>query len=251
MMQPRMASLIPLLIANGLARVFVFSDFTQLVVKPQLGEDDIGFAMMAFGFTDAVSSYGFGKLSGSSRSNLILFFGTILHLSCLAFAGFGSYDAYAELKIYTVCAIWGIADGAWYTMIPAHLGAKFVEEPEAAFSVKTLWEAAAAATLLQITDLSLKTKASLVLGAVLLGNVGFLISLALSRNSSHEEGAESGHKGASVGAEPSVHGAINVHEGSNEKPTGVNATSYNELVNCVPNSQASNHEGCNNQTVEP
>lgn len=179
MTQPRMASLIPILIANGLARVFIFSDFTELVVKPKLGEDDIGFVMMTFGFTDAVSSFVFGKVSGSSRSTLILLLGTFLHLVCLGFAAYGSFDTFTQVKIYTLCSLWGVADGAWYTMIPAHLGVKFVDEPEAAFSVKTLWEAAAAATLLEVTDLHLETKATAVLGFVLLGTLGFVVSITI------------------------------------------------------------------------
>ena len=64
-------------------------------------------------------------------------------------------------------------------MIPAHLGVKFVDEPEAAFSVKTLWEAAAAATLLEVTDLHLETKATAVLGFVLLGTLGFVVSITI------------------------------------------------------------------------
>ena len=63
----------------------------------------------------------------------------------------------AGVQIYIISACWGLADGAWYTMIPAHIGAKFLDKPEAAFSAKTLWEAAAAATLFEVGDrLSLK-----------------------------------------------------------------------------------------------
>ena len=31
----------------------------------------------------------------------------------------------AIMQIYIVAGLWGIADGAWYTAIPAHLGATF------------------------------------------------------------------------------------------------------------------------------
>ena len=39
-----------------------------------------------------------------------------------------------------VAAVWGLADGAWYTMIPSHLSATFTNEAATAFAVKTLFE---------------------------------------------------------------------------------------------------------------
>jgi hypothetical protein len=57
----RMALLIPLMTTNGVLRAFIFGTFTQGVQK-SLGKSGIGFVMMVFGITDAVSSLLLGRL---------------------------------------------------------------------------------------------------------------------------------------------------------------------------------------------
>jgi len=183
MLEGRTMILIPLMIANGLARSLVFSDFTSNVIKPHLGEDNIGFVMMLFGFTDAIASLYLGKLAGQVGRTPILLAGSAMHLSCLCAILWMPLDSYSNLKIYAISACWGLADGAWYTMIPAHIGAKFLDKPEAAFSAKTLWEAAAAATLFEVGDrISLQVKGIAVIAAVGLGTLGFVISVSMKES---------------------------------------------------------------------
>jgi MFS family permease len=48
---------------SGAEQGFIWGDFTTYYVKPALGLNNIGFVMAFFGATDALASYGIGKLS--------------------------------------------------------------------------------------------------------------------------------------------------------------------------------------------
>ena len=60
---PRMYSLIPIIMFSGLEMGFIWGDFTANYVKPTLGKADIGYVMCIFGVSDIFFSFLFGKLS--------------------------------------------------------------------------------------------------------------------------------------------------------------------------------------------
>lgn len=64
---PRMYSLIPIIMYSGLEMGFIWGDFTSNYVKPTLGKAKIGYVMCIFGCADIMFSYIFGKISDMPR----------------------------------------------------------------------------------------------------------------------------------------------------------------------------------------
>lgn len=62
MKNPYQVLLIPLTLWLGFSLAFIGADYTKSFVACAKGVDKIGFAMICFGLTDALGSYGFGEL---------------------------------------------------------------------------------------------------------------------------------------------------------------------------------------------
>ena len=58
--QSKMWSLLPFLLSSGLLWAFVIDDFTSKVVKPNLGEDTLGFIMAINGASSVLAKDAYG-----------------------------------------------------------------------------------------------------------------------------------------------------------------------------------------------
>jgi len=81
---PRMVSVIPLIMYTGLEVSFIWSDFTTNYIAGSLGVQNIGYCMAIFGAADVVGSIGLGKLSDVVGRPFILIFCAICQASLLA-----------------------------------------------------------------------------------------------------------------------------------------------------------------------
>eukprot|EP00301_Raphidiophrys_heterophryoidea_P018310 c3304_g1_i1.p1 GENE.c3304_g1_i1~~c3304_g1_i1.p1 ORF type:complete len:536 (+),score=107.26 c3304_g1_i1:146-1609(+) len=130
-LNPKIALLIPMFLVTGLECGFAWGDLTNKVIKPALGEANIGFAMAVYGACDAFFSFLFGRVSDKLGRPLIALSGFLCHAACSAALllrmrhkatnPLGSEWA----PVLTICAFWGIGDAVWNTIISATLGTCF------------------------------------------------------------------------------------------------------------------------------
>eukprot|EP00937_MAST-01D_sp_MAST-1D-sp2_P000638 g638.t1 len=208
---PRMASLIPMIMFAGLEMGWIWGSFPEHVIKPTLGEGDIGYAMAIFGAGDAIFSYALGTLSdaiggGRLRGRLavlalggaaqlaaimIVFHATPLPVCWLDKGGcagevaptsverdggaFGTRDHYWGLVAATA-VLWAVGDAAWNTQLNAIVGEAFKEDPEPGFANLKLWQTLMTGiAFLYNNSASAHAKLSVLLAFLLLGALGLVV----------------------------------------------------------------------------
>jgi hypothetical protein len=85
---PRLYSLLPLIMYSGLEMGFIWGDFTANYVKPTLGKADIGYVMCVFGASDIFYSFALGRLSDDARVGRmpVLALGALAQLAIMLYA---------------------------------------------------------------------------------------------------------------------------------------------------------------------
>jgi predicted MFS family arabinose efflux permease len=139
---PKMISIIPLIMYTGLEVSFIWSDFTTNYIANSLGIENIGYCMAIFGAADVVASIGLGKLSDVVGRPLILIVGAVCQGTILAVLFFLDLENCNQkwLIIIPCAVVWGFGDAAWNTQICSILGETFVDDKESAFANFKFWQ---------------------------------------------------------------------------------------------------------------
>jgi len=171
LLHARMFLLVPIIIYSGLSQAFIFGDFPKLI-------DDNTWkflGMSVFGLSDALSSFGFGKLSDHIGRRNLLFLGGLVHVAVYLFLFFYTIPQDIGHKyIYFIGAVMlGIGDGIFNTLLYAVLSSFFPERSEAAFANLKLFQAATtAAGFFYNPYIGLRGKFAILFGALGAGFTG-------------------------------------------------------------------------------
>jgi MFS family permease len=211
---PRMYSLIPIIMFSGLEMGFIWGDFTANYVKPTLGKADIGYVMCIFGVSDIFFSFLFGKLSdmpsigrmpilalGGVAQLVIMIVSLGLEIPDCAALGpdptgkdydggcLSAYNAIAKvsstkdygtesswwLKLIAMAFVWSIGDAAWNTQLNSIISETFTDDPAPGFANLKLWQSLMTGAAFFYAIVTTGTDRLYVMLAVLgLGGLGLL-----------------------------------------------------------------------------
>ena len=143
----RMALMLPVIFYSGVSLAALAGKFTSTVVAGLLSKGDVGFVMMGFGFTDAVGSLLFGRLSdrvGRFPTIVAGFVAQVIFFAGLLIWDYTSAALWTDTNKYLLlisgAALFGIGDAVWNTIVNAILGTFFEDNTEVAFSNLKLWQ---------------------------------------------------------------------------------------------------------------
>jgi MFS family permease len=179
---PRMYSLIPIIMYSGLEMGFIWGDFTSNYVQPTLGSAKIGYVMCIFGCADIMFSFFFGKISDMPRIGRmpVLAAGALAQLAIIIvalsmklpdcdvattpghdYSDGACLDFYQKLhkqsptivpdygtttgwwvKLVIMAFVWSIGDAAWNTQLNSIISETFTEDPAPGFANLKLWQSA-------------------------------------------------------------------------------------------------------------
>eukprot|EP01130_Rhizamoeba_saxonica_P007357 TRINITY_DN2974_c0_g1_i1.p1 TRINITY_DN2974_c0_g1~~TRINITY_DN2974_c0_g1_i1.p1 ORF type:complete len:425 (-),score=50.67 TRINITY_DN2974_c0_g1_i1:39-1313(-) len=141
--QKKMICLVPVMIYSGLEQAFVFGNYTGEIITPVLGQQDIGYVLVAFGIADVLGSLVVGKLSDKLGSGPVATLGFIVHASFHASfiillkvdpTNWIAFLKYHPYLVYIGAIVYGIGDSVWNTLPNSLMSKLFTENTEGAFS---------------------------------------------------------------------------------------------------------------------
>lgn len=136
----RMIFLLPLNMYSGLSIGFIFGDFTKAYITCAVGIQKIGFVMIAFGISNAVSSLFVASFAKWLPRYLMILFVAIFQ-SCLIVWLYLWNPLNSPLSLFFLSvAMWGSADAIWQTQVHAFYGVLFYSKQEIAYSVYKLFQ---------------------------------------------------------------------------------------------------------------
>ncbi|XP_067098275.1 protein unc-93 homolog A-like [Osmerus mordax] len=136
----RVVTLIPLTIYSGLEQSFLSGEYTKNYVTCALGIHFVGFAMICFGASNSLCSYGFGRLAEYTGRAPLFFIAAVTNLSCILALLFWKPHPDQLPVFFVFPALWGLADAVWQTQTNALYGVLFPRDKEAAFANYRMWE---------------------------------------------------------------------------------------------------------------
>ena len=182
----KMWSLLPYLLSSGLIWAFVIDDFTARVVKPRLGEDNLGFVMALNGASSVGANLlcsRYGDARGAVSRAGIFVLGCVVNAGVTLFLYLGEASLGGEwLGISLISIAMGCSTAASTTMLNAHISAYWIGETDAAFGcAQTFLGAAQAIGFFLAGSLPMHTVLLFAAPAQIAGGVGFLYSTAQCR----------------------------------------------------------------------
>lgn len=174
--KPYQLCIIPLTIWSGLEKGFFLSDFTAGFISCIFGVSEVGWVLITYGVSNAISSLSFGVITKYTGRLPLYLLGAFINLTVIIILLIWTPDPGREWVFFVIAGIWGIADGVWQTQINALYGVLFANDKEAAFSNYRLWESTGylIAFILQ-TQVCIKAKLYILLSVVVMGMVGYFI----------------------------------------------------------------------------
>ncbi|XP_013382521.1 protein unc-93 homolog A isoform X5 [Lingula anatina] len=140
MKDPNLFLMIPLYVFNGFHMIFLFSEFTKAFVACELGIEWVGYTMMCYGVTSAISPWVFGHLhkwigfpinyTAAGIINMALFIQMLVYPVSKEHLGY----------FFFIPGIWGVLNGMWQSRTLALLGIHFSHNQRPAFANYHLWQ---------------------------------------------------------------------------------------------------------------
>ncbi|GBP70337.1 UNC93-like protein [Eumeta japonica] len=124
----------------GLEQAFFGADFTAAFVSCPIGTGWVGYVMMTFGVSNALSCLATGCLVKLTGRLPLMCAATALHTSLLLTLLLWKPHPYHPTVQYAVAVLWGICDSIWMVQINAYCGILFPSREEAAYANFRLWE---------------------------------------------------------------------------------------------------------------
>ncbi|KAJ9588088.1 hypothetical protein L9F63_018539, partial [Diploptera punctata] len=125
----------------GLEKCFIMSSFTHAFITCSIGIMNVGFVMIAFGFTNAFTTPITSWISKQTGRVPVVIAASLLHASIITTLLFWIPQPNQEHILIIIAALWGIAEGIWMVQINALYGLIFRGKEEAAFSNYRLFRA--------------------------------------------------------------------------------------------------------------
>ncbi|XP_013382519.1 protein unc-93 homolog A isoform X3 [Lingula anatina] len=136
----KMALLLPLFVFNGVQMAFLYAEFTKAFVACELGIEWVGYTMMCYGVTSAISPWVFGHLhkwigfpinyTAAGIINMALFIQMLVYPVSKEHLGY----------FFFIPGIWGVLNGMWQSRTLALLGIHFSHNQRPAFANYHLWQ---------------------------------------------------------------------------------------------------------------
>ncbi|XP_072043794.1 protein unc-93 homolog A-like [Amphiura filiformis] len=142
MKTPYISLLIPLMVYIGFEQAYMAGDFTKSFVSCTIGIRRVGYVMIVYGVTDAISSFVIGRVEVHIGRKLIFTAGGFVNLLVILWmllwrAKEGVNQGY---QLYLMAVGWGFADAVWTTQISSILGVLMPQSQEAAFANFRVWQ---------------------------------------------------------------------------------------------------------------
>eukprot|EP00794_Sanderia_malayensis_P014408 gene14408-15909_t len=183
----RMQLLIILTMFSGLEQGFVFGDYTNAFVTCSLGIEKVGFVMICFGVTDALCSFGLGKLSEYTGRPILMFSGAAVNLGLIIMLLAWQLNREYVAMYYVTAAGWGFCDAIWQTQVNAFYGHLFPTNQEAAFSNYRLWESLGFVIAFAVGNyMCVRAKLYMLIAFLLTGIAGYGMIEIIHRRTSKE-----------------------------------------------------------------
>lgn len=176
MKHPYQMLLIPITLWLGFSLAFIGADYTKSFVACAKGVDQVGFAMVSFGLTDALGSYVFGEMHKHLGRKVCICIGAFLNYVTIFMMINWKVDSANNNMFFIIPALWGLADSAWQTQINSIYGVLFKENHNAAFSNFRLWESLGFALSYAYANyFCTSTKLNFLLVFLTIGMIGYLL----------------------------------------------------------------------------
>lgn len=138
--EPNQLLLIMMLFFIGLQQAFFGADFTAAFVSCAIGTGTVGFVMMTFGLTDAISCLVTGYLVKITGRVPLVIAAALLQTVLLLTMLMWKPDPSQLYMFFIIAALWGLSDSIWLVHVNAFCGLLFPGREEAAYSNFRLWE---------------------------------------------------------------------------------------------------------------
>ena len=184
MKKPYQLCIIPLTVWSGVEKGFFLSDFTTGYISCIFGVGEVGWVLIAYGFSNATCSSFLGFVVEYTGRLPILFFGGVINLTVLAILLTWRAELDKLWAFFLLAGMWGIADAIWNTQLNATYGILFAIDKEAAFSNYRLWESIGflISFILQ-TQVCIEVKLYVLVAVIVCGFSGYcLIEINERRN---------------------------------------------------------------------
>ncbi|XP_063078386.1 protein unc-93 homolog A [Engraulis encrasicolus] len=171
----RLVMLIPLTMYSGFEQSFLSGEYTKNYITCALGIHNVGFAMIAFGATNSLSSFAFGRLAKYTGRIALFGFAALINLSCIIALLFWRPHPDQLPVFFVFPALWGMADAIWQTQTNALYGVLFPDHKEAAFANYRMWESLGfVIAFAYSTYICLSTKIYILLSMLILTAITYL-----------------------------------------------------------------------------
>ncbi|XP_002737723.1 protein unc-93 homolog A-like [Saccoglossus kowalevskii] len=137
----RMFLMVPLMIYSGVEQAYIAGDFTKSFISCTFGVQMVGYVMIAYGLTDAVSSLILGRIEEYVGRISLFILGAFTQLGLIVVMLLWVPSPDYEWLFFLIAALWGLGDAVWQTQIASFVGVLFPEHQEPAFSNYRLWQA--------------------------------------------------------------------------------------------------------------
>nr|CAD7267902.1 unnamed protein product [Timema shepardi] len=132
--QPRLLMLMPLSVWIGMQEGFMGADYTAAYVSCAWGIRNIGYVMICYGVTNALSAVITGSLVRLTGRVPLVLCATVLHSGVVLGLLWWEPRSHDKAVFFVMSGLWGVADGVWQIQINAMYGVLFPGQEEAAFS---------------------------------------------------------------------------------------------------------------------
>ncbi|PSN52835.1 hypothetical protein C0J52_09677 [Blattella germanica] len=133
---------VPITFFLGLEKCFIMSSFTHAFITCSVGITNVGFVLIAFGLTNAFTTPITTWIAKHTGRVPVVIAASIIHIGIIITLIAWNPHPTQHYVLYTIAALWGIAEGIWMVQINALYGLVFRGKEEAAFSNYRVFRAA-------------------------------------------------------------------------------------------------------------
>lgn len=136
----RMLFLMPITAYSGMESGFVFAEFNEAYVTCAVGIQKVGFIMIAFGVSNAISSYIVGSITKWLGRPVVIICAMVFNIGLVIWHHLWETLSSSLFIFFVTAAAWGISDSVWQTQTIAHFGVLFHSNKEISFSIYKLFQ---------------------------------------------------------------------------------------------------------------
>nr|CAD7455137.1 unnamed protein product [Timema tahoe] len=182
--KPRLLMLMPLSVWIGMQEGFMGADYTAAYVSCAWGIRNIGYVMICYGVTNALSAVITGSLVRLTGRVPIVVCAMVLHSGVVLGLLWWEPSSHYKAMFFVMSGLWGVADGIWQiqinvscgSFVPAMYGVLFPGQEEAAFSnFKLCTSLGYILTYSYSSYICMDVKLYIILTLMLVGVAGYLL----------------------------------------------------------------------------